>query len=172
MFPNEIISNIKQGQIDPHWIVFRYNKTRSVLMLLYKLFFAGVVLGLGGGVLALSTPPLDQETKVIVYGLLGVGSIGLLFLLHHIYTMFFLKSNMIVLTQNEVIKSVRGKVSAWNYTNIQNLKQIVSQIKNNLPVYSIEFNDNTKNGHIIELARGREFGPSQNIFEVLKTRVQ
>lgn len=166
-----VITTIKQGQIDPHWIVFRYNKTRSLLMLLYKLFFAGLVLGLGGGLLALSAQPLDQETKVIVYGLLGVGSIGLLVLLHHIYTMFFLKSNMIVLTENEVIKSIRGKVYTWQYTNIDNLKQIVSQIKNNLPVYSIEFNDKSKNGQIIELARGREFGPSQNIFEVLKTKV-
>jgi hypothetical protein len=172
MFPNEIISNIKQGQIDPHWIVFRYNKTRSVLMLLYKLFFAGVVLGLGGGVLALSTPPLDQETKVIVYGLLGVGSIGLLFLLHHIYTMFFLRSNMIVLTENGVVKSIRGKIFFWEYTNMTDVKQIVSQIKNQMPVYSIEFREANGTGRIFELARGREFGPSQNIFEVLKTRVQ
>ncbi len=172
MLTNQIVSNIKQGQIDPHWIIFRYNKTRSVLMLLYKLFFAGMLIGLGGGVLALSPQPLDQETKVMVYGLLGVGSIGLLVLLHHIYTMFFLKSNMIVLTENEVIKSVRGKVFTWQYSNIENLKQIVSQLKNNIPVYSIEFNDKTKNGHIIELARGREFGPAQNIFEVLKTKVK
>jgi len=79
---------------------------------------------------------------------------------------------MIVLTQNEIVKSVRGKVYAWSYDHITDLKLAVTHIKNSPPVYSIEFNDASQNGRIFELARGREFGPAQNIYEILKTKIK
>lgn len=171
MLPHEIVSRIMQDQIDPHWIIFHYNKKRSVFMLLYKLFFTAFVGGMGVSLLALSQSPFNDETKYTAYPLIAVGAIGMLVLLHHIYTMFFLKSNMIVLTENGVVKSVRGKTFFWEYKNMTDVKQVVSHMKNSMPVYSIEFREANGNGRIFELARGREFGPSQNIYEVLKTKV-
>jgi len=171
MEPDQIIHSLTKGQTNSNWIIFPYNKTRSVLMLLYKLFFTGLLLGLGTALFVLSAKPLAQDTKFILMPLGTIGTIGFMVLLHHIYTMFFLKSNMIVLTENEVVKSVRGKIFSWNYKNISNLKIDVTHIKNSPPVYSVLFHDSSKNGKIFELARGREFGPAQSIYEILKTKV-
>lgn len=170
MDPQNVISMVKSGQIDSHWMVFRYSKMRSFLMLLYKIFFTGIFLAPAISIWMASAKPLTQETAVVIYGTGGVGVIGLLVLLRQIYTMFFLASNMIVLTENQVVKSIRGKVFAWAYSDIEALRQVVTQTKNTMPTYSVEFKDK-KSGKILELARGREFGPSQDIFTVLQTRI-
>lgn len=170
MDSQNVVSMVKNGQIDSHWMVFRYSKMRSFLMLLYKIFFTGIFLAPALTLWIASAKPLNQETAVVIYGIGGVGVIGLLVLLRQIYTMFFLRSNMIVLTENEVVKSVRGKINAWAYSDIEALRQVVTQTKNTMPTYSVEFKDK-KSGKILELARGREFGPSQDIFTVLQTRI-
>lgn len=171
MPPEQIVEMVKGGQTDSHWIVFRYSKTRSFLVFLYKLGFTGLFLGSGITLWMGSPKPLTQDNSIVIYSMLGIGIISALILLHHFYTLFFLKSNMIVLTEDSVVKSIRGKVTAWPYTNITALRQVITQSKNTMPTYSIEFKD-TKSGHVLELASGREFGPSQDIFTVLQTKVR
>ncbi len=170
MLPEQILEMIKNDHIYPNWQVFRYNKTRAILMLLYKLFFAGLFLGMAGALAVFSPKPLAHNTLVIVYPMFAIGGIAGLVWLHHLYTMFFLRSNMIVLTETGVLKSIRGKLSFWEYTQMTQLQQIVSQSKNSMPTYSVEFK-NTSTNHTLELCRGNEFGPSQNIFTILKTKV-
>ncbi len=171
MNPEQIIEMVKNGQTDSHWIVFPYSKVRSFLVFFYKLSFTGLFLG-SGIILWMGSPkPLNQDTTLITYSMVGIGIISALILLRHFYTLFFLKSNMIVLTEDSVVKSIRGKVTAWAYTEITALRQVVTQTKNSMPTYSIEFKD-TKSDRVLELARGREFGPSQDIFTVLQTKVR
>jgi hypothetical protein len=170
MPPEQIVEMVKNGQVDPKWILFQYSKIRSFLMLLYKLFFTGIFLGTAIILYIQSPHPLVSDTKIIVAAMGTIGCIALLVLLRHIYTLFFLSSTMIVLTETGLIKSIRGKIYFWEYNNIQNLRQIISQSKNTMPTYSIEFKD-AKSGKILELVRGNEFGSSQNIFQVLQTRI-
>lgn len=170
MTAEQIVEMAKNGQIDPQWILFRYNKTRAFLMLLYKIFFTAIFLGSAIVLFTQSAQPLVSDTKIVIYGMGGVGMIALLVLLRHIYTMFFLGSNMIIFTETSLLKSIRGKIMFWEYANIQDLRQIISQTKNTMPTYSIEFKD-AKSGKILELVRGNEFGSSQNIFQVLKTKI-
>ncbi len=171
MTPEQIVEMVKGGQTDPKWIVFPYSKTRSFLVFLYKLGFTGLFLGSGITLWMGSPKPFTQDNAIVIYSMLGVGIISAFVLLRHFYTLFFLKSNMIVLTEDSVVKSIRGKVTAWAYTDITALRQIVTQTKNTMPTYSIEFKD-TKSGRVLELARGREFGPSQDIFTILQTKVR
>ena len=170
MTPEQIVEMAKNGQIDQKWILFKYSKTRAFLLLLYKIFFTGIFLGSAIILYTQSVRPLVSDTKIVIYGMGGVGIIALLVLLRHIYTMFFLGSNMIIFTENGLLKSIRGKIIFWEYTNITNLQQIISQSKNTMPTYSIEFKD-AKTGKILELVRGNEFGSSQSIFQVLKTKI-
>lgn len=169
MPPEQIVEMVKNKQIDPKWILFPYSKVRSVLMLLYKLFFTGIFLGSAITLYTQSTKPLVSDTKIIIGAMGAIGIIALLVLVHHIYTLFFLGSNMIVFTETGLLKSIRGKITFWEYSDIQNLQQIISQSKNTMPTYSIEFKD-AKSGKILELVRGNEFGSSQSIFQVLKTK--
>ena len=170
MNPEQIIEMVKNGQVDSQWMVFRYSKTRSLLMLLYKLFFTAMFGGFGLALFIFTPKPLPHNTLVLVYPLLAIGAISALVFFRHLYTLFFLRSNMIVLTQDSVVKSIRGKVFAWSYVDMTALRQIVTQTKNSMPTYSVEFKD-TKSGRVLELARGREFGPSQDIFTILQTKV-
>jgi len=171
MTPEQIIEMVKGGQTDSRWIVFRYNKSRSLLVFLYKIFFTGLFLGAGITLWVGTAKPFTQDNMIVIYAMLGVGAISMIVLLRHLYTLFFLGTNMIVLTEESVVKSIRGKVTAWAYGDITALRQIITQMKNSMPTYSIEFKD-TKSGRILELARGREFGPSQDIFTVLQTKIR
>ncbi len=170
MPPEQIVELIKNGQVDPKWILFRYSKIRSFLLLLYKLFFTGIFLG-PAVILYTQTPqPLSSDSKIIIFALAGIGIISLLVFVHHIYTMLFLQTNMIVLTDTGLLKSIRGNKMFWNYSDISDLRQIITQSKNTMPTYSIEFKD-AKSGKILQLVRGNEFGSSQNIFSILNTKI-
>lgn len=170
MSPEQIVEMVKNGQVDPQWVIFRYNKVRSLLVLLYKIFFTGIFLGSTITLWNASARPLVPDTKVVIYGMGAVGIVALLVLLRHIYTLFFLQSNMIVLTPEGVMKSIRGKQFFWSYANITQLRQIVTQTKNSMPTYSVEFKD-AATGKIFELSRGSEFGAAQDIFTILKTKI-
>lgn len=170
MSPEQIIDLAGNGQLDPQWMVFRYNKTRAILVFFFKLFMAGLFLGIAGTFIIYSSKPMPSDLKIITYAIGSIGIIALLVLLRHIYNMFFFKTNMIVLTATEMIKSMRGKKESWTYGEISQLKQIISQRSGSIPVYSIEFT-NKKTGKIVLLATGREFGPSQNIYTILRTKV-
>lgn len=170
MPPEQIVEMVKNNQMDPSWIVFRYNKVRSFLMFLYKLFFTGLFLGSAVTIAKQSPKPLTQDNNIIIYSMGAIGIISLIIFLKHFYTLFFLQSNMIVFTSDGIIRSIRGKQLFWNYASITNLRQVITQSKNTMPTYSIEFKD-TNSGKILELVRGNEFGPSQNIFTLLQSRI-
>ncbi len=169
MTPEQIVKNICENHTESQWTIFRYNLSRAILMLLYKIFLAGVLLITPGVLWYYNPKPLPFELTLILFVFCGIGLITLSVLLRHIYTMFFLKTNMIVFTENELIKSVRRKIQSWRYSEITNVREVVTQTKNSYPVYSVEFTDQ-KTGHVLELARGREFGRSQDIYSFLKTK--
>ncbi len=172
MLPEQTIEMIKNNKIDPRWEVFGYNKSRSFFIFLYKLFFAGLLLGMAGTLFFYSPHPLSPNLKITVYGLGSIGFIGLGVLLLHIYTMFFFRSNMIVLTETELIKSIRHKVLSWNYADITELRYRVSQIdKDTMPTYFIEFR-NKKNNTTIQLSRGHEFKRAEELFGILNAKLQ
>ncbi len=170
MSPEQIVEMVKNDQIDPQWVIFRYNKVRSLLVLLYKIFFTGIFLGPAIILWTASARPLVSDTKVVMYGMGIVGLGALLVLLRHIYTLFFLQSNMIVLTTEGVMKSIRGKQFFWSYANIQELRQLVTQTKNSMPTYSVEFRD-AETGKVFELCRGHEFNSAQTIFAALQNKI-
>lgn len=170
MPPEQIVEMIKNHQVDPTWIIFRYQKLRSFLIFFYKLFFTALFLGSAMIIAKESPKPLTQDNTIVIYSMGIVGIISLIIFLKHLYTLFFLNSNMIVFTSDGVIKSLRGKQQFWNYSHMSNLQQIVTQSKNTMPTYSIEFKD-TQSGKILELVHGGEFGPSQNIFTLLRSKV-
>lgn len=81
---------------------------------------------------------------------------------------------MVVLTHDAVIKSFRGKIAQYPYGEISNLKITRTYGTTSslalMPQHYVEFTDK-KTGQIVEIAKNRQFGLAQNIFNVLESKL-
>lgn len=175
MQPSDIISSIVQNQIDPSWVIFKYHNTRALWMggikLLYVILLVSFTFILWRGYQ--NKPETYTLVMAAILGGAGIGAI--LVFLWHVYTMFFFQTNLIVLTNTEVIKSARGQIVSYPYEHIQNLEVVRiqghSRPYTQFPEHYLRFTD-ARTRKIIELAWNREFGRADDIYTVLKTRVK
>lgn len=152
MQSQETIKAVLENRPKEGWYVYRYKIGWGILGLFFRLFYVGLFGGMVEYMAISALPAL----------------IALLMTLSQIYTLLYAKTNMVILTDDKAVKSWRGKIQEYPYSQIANLKMTRIFGGGLLPRQYIEFND--KGGSVVELARGRQFGLAQNIFSVLQSK--
>ncbi len=169
MHAEDVVKAVLEDRPKEGWFVYRYKIGWGVLGLVFRLFY----LVLFGGVVwvfSLSDP--------IVIWLILVSAlpafIALLFVVGQILTLLYAGKSMVILTHDEIVKSFRGKIAAYKYAEISNLRITrtygTTSSLSLMPQHFVEFTDK-KTGQIVEIAKNRQFGLAQDIFSVLESKL-
>ncbi len=170
MHAKEVIEAVLKNHPKEGWFIYHYNLTQGILGLLFRLFYVVVftpmalILFFKGG--------QDGLFYALLLGVVAFG--GLYATIMQIITLMYSKKSMIVLTDNEIIKSFKGHIEGYPYSKISGLKMhSVSGGFNSplfMPKYYIEFLDE-QTGRSIELAHNRVFGSANEIFSILQSKL-
>ena len=170
MTAEEVIKAVLNNHPKEGWFVYRYKLSWATLGLVFRLSFVALFAWMSWVLLVMADPP--EIGFAIPFVVLGI--IMLLSSLNQIRTMLYSEKNMIVLTEKKLIKSWRGKLYEYNYSQIKNLltTRVFGGLDSGLfmPEQYVTFVDD-ETGKTIELARNRTFGLAANISSSLQSKL-
>ena len=169
MTPDLVIQTVLQEIPQTGWMVFRFHKLRALFMLLFKLF---LVIIFGGGAAVLAWSGITQDPHVFIFSaLLGIPAvIALVVFLKHLRSVQTSQTNMIVLTEDAIVKSWCGNLEEYPYNAVTHLMLSRSSGNGRFPEHSVAFVDRRTNKRI-ELAANWVFGPAQQVHEALQNKI-
>jgi len=174
MDPEHVIQSVVNNQPKVGWAIFKFHKIRSILIFIVKAFFV-LMFGTGAFIL-LKNSSYETDTYTFVMGcfIAACALIALIVFLFHLRSMFYMSNNMIVLTEDAIVRSWCGKIKEYKYEAIEDLRLVRIHGRSRpypmFPEHYIEFRD-VSTGNIVELARNRVFGRADIIFRVLQNKV-
>ncbi len=173
MLPKDVINSVKAGKFVPGWAIFKYNLAYVIYRFVTRSFFF-VVFSVVAVVLFI-LPPANDKVLYFIFGVAfsGFALTALLLLLNLIYEMMFFASNMIVFTENEIVKSFKGKIHSYHYDSISDFK-FTNPMGTTPGIFRtryqyIDFKD-IKTNKIINLTRNRIFGKPEFIYTIINNK--
>lgn len=170
----DVISAVIENRPENGWIIIKYNILWAVLGLIGKIFYI-ILFGSMSYVLLF----WESNNKDNLYYIMGsifafISMIVVFSLIKQIKNIFYWNTNMIVLTNNSIVKSIYGKIEEYPYSCIKELK-IVRIAGNNMvyivfPRSYIEFIDGRTNA-AIDFTSSYVFGNVNKIYNLLLAKI-
>lgn len=175
MEASHVIETVQKGGAKPGWAIFNYSRTDAIKKIAARAFYCVLF----GGMAAVFTYTALQQSQTQYFFFGGFfWLIDLILLITIIGTILELKNaknHMIVCTDKEVVKSLKGKIETYPYEEIKNLR-ITNPQAANMPAMMpkreqfVDFTD-TRTDKFVELIHNRTFGPPELIFNFLDSKL-
>ncbi len=167
-----IIQHIQAGTPKNGWAVFKFNPVSTWFALAWQVFAIGMCAVATNMFLFMPvTVERTQENIIIGYVAAVFGVIFLVAFFYSIRRLLFAKKSFIVITDDEVVKSLCGTVQEFSLKHISRLT--LTQLRGTSgfkPRYRIEFVD-TATKRFELLADNRYFGDESVIFNTLNSKI-
>lgn len=174
MEPTHVIEHIKQHNIQSDWVVYRYHIIREIWFFFVKLVYVVLFLSMTIFLFYYIDPKVDYMPLFFALLLLLGTVVSFIYLINHLRRMWYMSSNMLVLTGDSVIRSLAGKVEQFYYSEITQVELVrihgQSRPVTIFPEVYIQFDDQ-KTGKKIELVRNSIFGRPDKIYQKLMEKL-
>lgn len=174
MSNTDVINAVIENRPEEGWIILRYNLLWATLGIIGKIFYVIVFGGISAILLF-----YKNEIKDNLYYIMGsifavICVIAIYFLVQQIKNILYWKTNMIVLTNKSIVKSLSGKIEEYPYSCIRELKKVSIRGNNTsfvvFPRSYIEFVDNRTNVNV-DFTSSFVFGNVNKIYNFLLAKV-
>lgn len=175
MTPEQVIINVKNKNPQPGWVVFGYNFKFAVSRILCRIFLLSVFLVVSL-VFLYSYLTEGKSVFLLLAGISGLPwIISLISVIPVIVELIYSKNNFIVLTEDGIVKSFKGKSEFFPYDVINNLN-LTNPYDASTPAIAkrkeqfLDFKDK-RNNRFVNLAKNRIFGPPEKIYSILLSKL-
>lgn len=175
MDPAHVIETVLQGGAKPGWAVFNYSRIDAVKKIAARALYFVIF----GGMAAVFTYTALEQSQTVYFFFGGffwlIDLILIITIFSTILELINARKQMIVLTDKEVVKSLKGKIETYPYEVIKNLR-ITNPLAANMPAMMpkreqfVDFTD-ARTDKFVELVHNRTFGPPELIFNFLNSKL-
>ncbi len=176
MTPKDIVDKVVNNHPENGWAIFKYNLKFAISRIIFRCFFLAVVL-----VMAATFSYSAINTEQTVYMFLAIISVlfslaSFISILFVLIELLYIKKNMIVITNEGVMKSFKNNLEFFPFECITNLNA-TNQYSAGTPAIAkrmnqyIDFRD-SRDGKFVNLVKYRIFGNPEPIFAILKSRIK
>lgn len=164
----DVISAVRNGHPQEGWVVSRFRLIGAITSLaarsLLLLIFAS-----GAGILLYNARSGNDHYMLAIGALLGVSTLVVFFFwLTQLRNILSAGSNMVVLTDDATVISLRGKVTLIPFSDIENVSFVRLYRFSILPQQVIECTD--KQGKFYEIAHSTTFRGIETLFRELQAK--
>jgi len=176
ILPNEILERVLNNNPENGWAIFKYNLKFAISRIIFRSFFLVVVLVMLVA-FSLNAFKTGQATFIILASVTVLLSlVSFVSILLVIIELLNIKKNMIVITNDGVLKSFKNNIEYFPFECITNLNATNQYAGGTFAITKrtnqyIDFRDN-RNGKYINLVKNRIFGNPEPIFNILKSRIK
>jgi hypothetical protein len=173
MTPEQILSAVKNKHPQAGWAVYNYNYKYAISRILERGFFFFIFFAV---TLTFLYSGLTNSTFFLFAGIFGILSLVSLTTIAIVFMeLIHSKNNYIILTEEGVLKSFKGKTDIFPYNVITNVK-LTNPYGASTPAIAkrrdqfLDFADK-RNNQMFNLAKNRIFGPPENIYDILLSKL-
>lgn len=175
MTNEEVLNAIKRNSPQPGWAVFNYN-FKYALSRIAGRFFLLFVFFTASLTFLYSFVTEEKSVFLILASASGlIVLISFFSIMPVILELLHSKNNLIVFTDEGIVKAFKGKTYFFPYDSINNLKFENPYGASTLGIARrgqqfIDFTDK-RNNNFVNLAKNRIFGPPENIYSILISKL-
>lgn len=179
MNAEEVIRAVVEQRPKSGWAVFPVTKRKAFIGILLRLFYVFLFIIFAAALFSdwylkgsIANVPMEYRFGGLV--LLAAALFALVSLIKYLFILPNLGTTMIVLTDEEIVYSIRGKVMSYPYNKIGNL--VLAQMSGYgstnyvMPRSMVRFTDLRDNTEV-ELDRQNIFGQSQEIHSFIQSKI-